>query len=61
MYARCGVPEYLVLGLPEARLEVCRGPAGDGYYREVTSYGAGETVSPTARPEARIAVEDLLP
>ena len=28
LYARCGIPEYWILALPEARLEVYRDPAG---------------------------------
>ena len=60
LYARCGIPEYWILALPDARLEVYRDPAQDGY-RTVTIHGAGDTVAPLARPEARIAVDDLLP
>ena len=60
LYARGGIPEYWILALPEARLEVRRDPAADGY-RSVSLHGAGETVAPLARPEARIAVDDLLP
>ena len=60
LYARCRIPEYWVLALPDARLDVHRGPAADGY-RTVTLHRAGETVAPLARPEARIAVADLLP
>ena len=44
----------------EARLEVHRDPAAGGY-RSVTNHGAGDEVAPLARPDARIAVEDLLP
>ena len=60
MYARCGIPEYWILALPDAHLEIYRSPAGDTY-REVTTHGAGEKIAPLARPEARIAVDDLLP
>ena len=60
LYARCGIPEYWILALPEACLEVHRDPAADGY-RSITSHGAGAQVAPLARPDARIAVEDLLP
>ncbi len=59
-YARCGIPEYWIVALPDARLEIYRDPAGDGY-RTVLSLGAGETVAPLARPAAAIAVADLLP
>ena len=60
LYARCGIPEYWVVALPEARLEVYRDPAGDTY-RTVRSLRVGETVVPLARPGATMAVADLLP
>ena len=41
LYARCGIPEYWILALPEARLEIYRDPAGDGY-QSVTNHAAGE-------------------
>lgn len=31
LYARCGIPEYWIVALPDGRLEVYRDPAGDGY------------------------------
>lgn len=44
------------------RLEVHRDPAVDGYrYRVVTVHRAGETVAPLARPEAKVAVAEVLP
>ncbi len=60
LYARCGIPEYWIVALLDARLEVYRDPVGDGY-RTVQSLGAGEAVAPLARPAAAIAVADLLP
>ena len=60
LYARSGIPEYWILALPENRLEVYRDPAGDGY-RSVTHHVAGDKVAPLARPDAQIAVDDLLP
>ena len=60
LYARCGIPEYWLLALPEARLEVYRDPAEDGY-QSVTNHGAGDTVAPLGRPDAQIEVDDLLP
>ena len=60
LYARCGIPEYWILALPEARLEVYREPGGDAY-TSMTSHGAGDKVAPLARPGAKIAVADLLP
>ena len=60
LYARCGIPEYWILALPDRRLEVHRDPAADGY-RSVSVHRAGETVSPLGRPGAAIAVDSLLP
>ncbi|MXY26331.1 MAG: Uma2 family endonuclease [Acidobacteria bacterium] len=60
VYARCGIPEYWILAIPEARLEVYRDPDADGY-RSVTKHAAGDSVAPAARPQARIVVNDLLP
>ena len=60
VYARAGIPEYWILALREARLEVCREPAADGY-RSVTCHAAGDEVAPLARPDAQIAVDELLP
>ena len=60
LYARCGIPEYWILALPDARLEVYRDPA-EGGYRSVNRHVAGDSVAPLARPDARIVVDDLLP
>ena len=60
LYARCGITEYWILALPEARLEVYREPAEDGY-RTVTTHASGDEVGPLARPDAQIAVDELLP
>ena len=60
LYARCGIPEYWILALPDARLEVYRDPAEDGY-RSVTRHAAGDSVAPLALPDALVIVDDLLP
>ena len=60
LYARCGVPEYWILALPDTRLEVYRDP-GEGGYRSVGVHGPGDSVAPRGRPEAEIVVDDLLP
>ena len=60
LYARCGIPEYWILALPDQRLEIHRDPAADGY-RSISLHGAGETITPLARPGAAVAVDDLLP
>jgi Uma2 family endonuclease len=60
LYARHGLPECWILNLRERTLEVYRDPS-EGLYRTRLSLSAGDTVSPLARPEAVIAVADLLP
>ena len=55
LYARCGIPEYWRLALPDARLDVYRDLAADGY-RSVTRLAAGNLVAPLARPYAQIVV-----
>ena len=60
IYARCGIPEYWIVALPDTALEVYRHPASEDY-RDVTVLRSGETVAPLARPAATIAVSDLIP
>lgn len=60
LYARCGIPEYWILALPERRLEIYRDPTADGY-RSVSIHWAGEAVAPLDRPDAAIVVDALLP
>ena len=60
LYARHGIPEYWILALPDARVEVYRDPAATGY-RTVLMRRPGETIAPLARPEAAVAIGDLLP
>ena len=42
-------------------LEVHREPDDQDAYLTVTTHGAGGTIAPIARPQARIRVQDLLP
>ena len=60
LYARCGIPEYWILALLEAHVEIYRDPADNGC-RTVASRGAGDVVAPVARADAPIVVGDLLP
>jgi Uma2 family endonuclease len=60
IYAEAGIPEYWILNLRFDVLEVLRDPAGCAYRtRQVVR--RGESLSPLARPEAVLAVDDLLP
>lgn len=59
-YARNGVPEYWIVNLPDAQVEVHREPHGETYAsRQV--FRSGQTISALNRPDAVIAVADLLP
>ena len=67
LYARAGVPDYWIVNLVSRALEVRREPAPSAAapfgrsYRGVTVLEPGASVSPLARPGARIRVADLLP
>jgi Uma2 family endonuclease len=61
-YARAAIPEYWALVLPRRVLVVHREPdTVTGRYRSITEYGATDTASPLAAPDAGILVADLLP
>lgn len=59
-YARNSVPEYWLLDLTAARLEVYRDPSGDSYASR-SLLAAGDTVSPLHAPDSVISIADLLP
>jgi Uma2 family endonuclease len=60
LYARAELPDYWIVNLRLDLIEVFRDPA-DGLYRTRRIYRRGEKISPLARPEATLAVDDLLP
>jgi Uma2 family endonuclease len=60
IYALHGIPECWILNLRNKTLEVFRDPSGETY-RTKLILRAGDSVAPLARPEAVIAVADLLP
>jgi Uma2 family endonuclease len=67
LYARAGRPEYWIVNLVDRVLEVHREPgpsASAPYawdYHSVEVLSPGDHARPLAAPEARIAVDDLLP
>ena len=67
LYARAGIGEYWILNLKKRQLEVYRHTALDAAaavghsYKNKLILKAGDTVSPLARPDAIIKVDDLLP
>lgn len=67
IYAKAMIAEYWIINLVNRQLEVYRQPgaeAGAVYgfsYGETLIYTTAEVVAPLAKPEALIAVADLLP
>ncbi|HEV7503748.1 MAG TPA: Uma2 family endonuclease [Thermoanaerobaculia bacterium] len=59
-YARAGIADYWIMNLRLDAVEVLRDPQG-ALYRTRLVFHRGETISPLARPEISIAVDDLLP
>jgi Uma2 family endonuclease len=60
IYARNAIPEYWILNLAEAALEVHRNPQGDAYAAR-SILEPGDPVAPLACPGHSIPVADLLP
>ena len=60
IYALHWIPECWMMNLRNKTLEVSRDPSGETY-RSKLILRAGDNVSPLARPQAVIAVADLLP
>lgn len=60
VYAASGVPEFWIVNVRDACLEVYRDPSGDTYASRVV-LGEDAHVSPLTRSAASVAVSDLLP
>lgn len=64
LYAKAGIPDYWILDLEQRRLLVYRDPAPvpeGAAYRTQLAFKAGDTIAPLAKPDAVIAVAELLP
>ncbi len=67
VYAKAGVADYWIVNLIDRQLEACRTPRSDrdavygASYRDKGVLTITEHVAPLIRPEAVIAVADLLP
>jgi Uma2 family endonuclease len=67
LYAAGGITDYWIVNLVQRQLEVHRERVADAsrkfgwWYSNRTIHDPGEFVSPLALPQARIAVDDLLP
>jgi len=60
LYAVAGIPEYWLIDIPAAQLDVYREPGPTGYGR-VTRHRKGEVVEPLAFPELRVELSAVLP
>jgi len=60
IYANAGVPEYWIVNIPGACVEVLRDPINGAYQSNLT-LTSGDTLAPIAAPDAKISVADLLP
>jgi Uma2 family endonuclease len=67
LYAVCGIQDYWILNLKKRTLEVYRQPIEDDNtfygvgYAEKLTFGEKDSVSPLAKPDAKIKVADILP
>ena len=67
LYARAGIKDYWIINIQDECVEVLRDPVKDTHaplgwrYRLVVTVGPPATIAPLAKPEAIIAVADLLP
>jgi Uma2 family endonuclease len=60
IYAEAGVPEYWVVNLVDAIIEVSTDPR-EGQYATTTVYRKGSAITLTAFPDVTLAVDDILP
>lgn len=58
LYARSGIPEVWLLGLPNKQLEIYRHPRTEGY-GEVLHPANDEDIPPMVLPDAALSVADL--
>ena len=59
LYARTGVVEVWIVNRRADAVDVFRDPSSDGY-RDQVSRGRGEHVAPSAFPDLRLSVDELL-
>jgi Uma2 family endonuclease len=60
LYAECGIPEYWIVNLVEARIEVYTEPES-GRFKTIRPYVRGERITLVTFVDVVIAVDDVLP
>ena len=60
IYAQAGIPECWIVNIPDAVVEVYTDPSG-GEYQHCRTFGADETVSPSAFPDVALSVSRIVP
>ena len=58
LYAGAGIPEYWIVDVQDEVVEVYTNPSSSGY-GSIRRFGRGESVSPSAFPDLRIAVDEI--
>lgn len=58
LYAGAGIPEYWIVDVQDGVIEVHMSPSGSRY-GSVRRFGRGESVSPLAFPDLRLAVDEV--
>ena len=58
LYAAAGIPEYWIADVQSETVEVYKDPAGSSF-ASVRVFPRGESVSPSAFPDLRIAVDEI--
>jgi len=58
LYAGAGIPKYWIVDVQDGVIEVHTSPSG-ARYGSVRRFGRGESVSPLAFPDLRIAVDEV--
>ncbi len=59
-YAAVGIPETWIVNLQDDQVEAHTEPSSEGY-RASRIYRIGDTISPTAFPDLKISVNDIIP
>jgi len=59
LYAAAGIPESWLVDLPGQQIFVYREPR-DGVYQQITAFKRGDTLTPLAFPDLKLAVDDVL-